>query len=184
MNTTSVPLSKRMFRVLMRVLPADFRSDYGREMEHAFDDQAREARDRSGAAGVARVWWETLAGIFTTAPREHWEMLQQDTGYALRTMRKNLGFTCLAVLTLALGIGANTTVFTVINTMILNPLPVPDSARLVAVSGAKTNSNGRSEALSALSYPDFKDYQLNKSALASLAAYTDPHPVTWQNGNS
>ena len=46
MNTTSVPLSKRMFRALLRVLPADFRSDYGREMEHAFDDQEREARDR------------------------------------------------------------------------------------------------------------------------------------------
>ncbi len=91
MNTTSVPLSKRMFRVLLRFLPADFRSDYGREMEHAFDDQEREARDRSGAVGVVRVWWETLTGIFTTAPREHWEMLQQDTGYALRTMRKNIG---------------------------------------------------------------------------------------------
>ena len=79
MNATQLPFSKRMFRALLRVLPADFRSDYGREMEHAFDDQEREARDRSGAVGVVRVWWETLAGIFTTAPREHWEMLQQDT---------------------------------------------------------------------------------------------------------
>ncbi len=102
MNATQLPFSKRMFRALLRVLPADFRSDYGREMEYAFDDQEREARDRSGAVGVVRVWWETLAGIFTTAPREHWEMLQQDTGYALRTMRKNIGFTCLAVLTRSL----------------------------------------------------------------------------------
>ena len=49
MNATQLPFSKRMFRALLRVLPADFRSDYGREMEHAFDDQEREARDRSGA---------------------------------------------------------------------------------------------------------------------------------------
>jgi hypothetical protein len=44
MSATNVPLSKRMFRTLLSFLPADFRSDYGRDMEHAFEDLEREAR--------------------------------------------------------------------------------------------------------------------------------------------
>jgi hypothetical protein len=56
--------------------------------------------------------------------------LSRDLRYAFRAMRKNPVFVLFVVLTLALGIGANTTVFTVVNTLILNPLPVPDSSDL------------------------------------------------------
>ena len=168
MNTTSVPLSKRMFRVLLRFLPADFRSDYGREMEHAFDDQEREARDRSGAVGVVRVWWETLAGIFTTAPREHWEMLQQDVGYALRTMRKNLGFTTLAVLTLALGIGANTAIFSVVHGVLLRPLPYPQGQQLVFLR-QQAQKEGIDDA--GFSVHEIEDYRQQNQSLTGLVEY-------------
>ena len=168
MNATHLPFSKRVVRALLRVLPADFRSDYGREMEHAFDDQEREARDRSGAVGVARVWWETLAGIFTTAPREHWEMLQQDVGYALRTMRKNLGFTSLAVLTLALGIGANTAIFSVVHGVLLRPLPYPQGQQLVFLR-QQAQKEGIDDA--GFSVHEIEDYRQENQSLAGLVEY-------------
>lgn len=107
----------------------------------------------------------------------------RDLRYAIRAMRKSPMFVLSAVLTLGLGIGANTTVFTMINTLILNPLPVPDSAELVALNAARGDSRSRSSAPQPLSYPDLKDYQAGNTAFRALAGYTSPHGVTWQAQN-
>ena len=84
------PLGDRIFRSVMRILPFDFRSDFGREMEDVFHEQRREVEQRGDKVGFLRLWWETITGIFQTAPRQHWEIFKQDAGYALRMMRKNI----------------------------------------------------------------------------------------------
>jgi predicted permease len=108
------------------------------------------------------------------------EVLWRDLRYAARMMRKSPLFVVFVVLTLGFGIGANTTVFTVINTLILNPLPVPGSSELAAVGLMKARSTSNSSAPLPLSYADLKDYQSRNRVFRSLAGYTSSRPVTWQ----
>ena len=86
------------------------------------------------------------------------ESLRQDLAYGLRTLVKNPGFTIVAVLALALGTGANTAIFSVINGVLLRPLPFQEPDRLVMVWTNNTKSN---QPQSAISVPDFLDYRDN-----------------------
>ena len=90
----------------------------------------------------------------------------QDVRYGLRVLAKNPGFTAIAVLTLALGIGANTALFSVVNGVLLNPLPFPSPDELVAVY---TKSPTFQE--SSVSYPNFLDWQKDSHSFASLCAF-------------
>lgn len=92
------------------------------------------------------------------------ETLFQDLRYAIRTLRKSPGFTVVAVLTLALGIGANRALFTVVNGVLLNPLPFSQPDQLIALHESKPNFEGGS-----ISYPNFPDWQKDNQAFASMA---------------
>jgi len=92
--------------------------------------------------------------------------LLQDVRYALRQLGKTRGFTIVAVLTLALGIGANTAIFSVVNGVVLNPLPFPNSDRLVSMFEEKPDFPRGS-----ISYPDFLDWQRESRAFEAIAAY-------------
>jgi len=96
------------------------------------------------------------------------EDLLQDFRYALRMLRKNPGFASVALLTLALGTGATTVMFTVVNGVLLKPLSYPEPERLVALHG-KVQQFGEPWGFS---YPDFLDYQSQGQSVGPMAAWT------------
>ncbi len=77
------------------------------------------------------------------------------------------------MLTLALGIGANTAIFSVVNSVLLKPLPFPEPAQLLAFGSNNTHNGGAPDQLNSLSYPDFFDYREQNRTLQSVAIYRD-----------
>ncbi|MBV8811059.1 MAG: ABC transporter permease, partial [Acidobacteriaceae bacterium] len=92
-----------------------------------------------------------------------------DLKFALRSFRRNPGFTALSVAILALGIGANTAIFSVVDAVLLRPLAYPDAGRLVSITTAWKNGGLYGQ----VSGPDFLDYQSQSNAFLSMAAYDD-----------
>jgi putative ABC transport system permease protein len=159
--------SDRLFRRLLRIFPAEFRGDFGDEMTDVFRDQHRDA-ERRGTMGLMRLWWETVRGIATTAPREHWDLLCSDVRYGLRTLRRDPGFTSVAVLALAVGIGANAAVFTIVNGVLLRALPYKDPHELIAIF---EKIQGAPVAKFDFSAPDFEFIRDHAQSFAGIFAY-------------
>jgi len=95
--------------------------------------------------------------------------LTQDLRYALRQMRKSPGFTVVALLTLALGIGATTAIFSVVYGVLLRPLPYADPNRIVAIF--EIQPNGRHNRLADPNFDDFRDQSHSFQAIAKYTAY-------------
>jgi predicted permease len=96
--------------------------------------------------------------------------LLQDLRFAIRQLRKSPGFALTTTLTLALGIGATTAIFSLINAVVLRPLPFPEPDRLVSASLLQ-NTAGKSNVPESLSYPDFFDWRTRNHSFEALASY-------------
>ncbi len=100
--------------------------------------------------------------------------MMTDIRYGLRQLIKHPGFTLIAVFTLALGIGANTAIFSVVNAILLKPLPFPEPQQLIAVGMTDTRQKGTPAELNSLSYPDFFDFRDQNRTMSAIAIYRDP----------
>lgn len=109
------------------------------------------------------------------------QTLWQDIRYAVRVLIKNKGFSAIAILSLSLGIGANTTIFTVVNAILLNPLPVKQISRVVQVDtvDTKTRVTAANVTKLGMSYPNFQDYARGNQVFSGVSCIVGPLPLTW-----
>jgi putative ABC transport system permease protein len=107
-----------------------------------------------------------------------------DLRYAIRQLRKSPGFAFIAVLTLALGIGANTAIFSVVNAVLLKPLPFPAPDQLLAVGMINPNNGTSREQLGALSYADYFDFRKENQTLSNLAIYREEMVAVNEGGTA
>ena len=98
------------------------------------------------------------------------DTLIQDVRYAARGLRRAPGFTAVAAITLMLGIGVNTTIFSIVNTILLTPLAIEKPQEIVAVYGTQTNAAGGHDSSS---YLDYLDLRAQTESLSGLVAYTN-----------
>ena len=94
--------------------------------------------------------------------------LAQDVRYGVRSLLKAPGFAAVAILTLALGIGANSAIFSIVNAILLRPLPLADPSQLVMIFATEAR---RSLQFDGVSYPAFTDWQEQNRSFESMAAF-------------
>ncbi len=137
------------------------------------DEARRQARARlGGATQIAEAWRDQRGLPFLDA-------LTQDLRYGLRTLVRTPGFTIAALVTLALGIGANTAIFSLVNAVLLRPLPYPDGGRVVALGEAD-----RAGRPGTLGYLTFSDYRDRAATFESMAAVRSWNPTLVVNGEA
>jgi putative ABC transport system permease protein len=152
-------------------------SELDRELQYHIDRRVDElvtdGLDQSEARRLAQLEIGTFSEV-REAVRETWtwptlDALALDLRYTIRSLTRNRGFTLGAGAVLALAIGANTAIFSVVNTVLLEPLPYPDAARIVSIETFFTNTGQSSQMVSA---PDFLDWQARNDVFEKMAVFS------------
>jgi putative ABC transport system permease protein len=154
--------------------------DLERELRSHLESEAAEQQESGLSAEEAYYAARRAFGNATLVKedvREMWrwtslDRFSQDVHYALHILSKNYAFTVVAVLSLALGIGANTAIFSVIDSVLFRPLPYSEPERLVDVWGQNLRE-GKTEGT--ISYPDFLDLRSQNTVFTEMAVYRDQH---------
>jgi putative ABC transport system permease protein len=160
----------RLFRACLRLLPEEFRAAYARDMEATFRAERHEARHTGRWAWLTRLWFATIADVLRRAPGQHRDILVRDLRFALRLMRVRPLHTTTAVLTLAIGIGANVAMFAVVDAVLLDPLAYQDPDAVVRV--AETDRGADPGPIGFLTFVDLQNRSRRLSAIAAAAGST------------
>jgi predicted permease len=177
-----VRFAAAVFGLAARILPKKFNRAFGDDVRGEFLDEAMDAYRSGGSARLAKA---TMLALVDVARSRRTETLRprgrrltgfsQDLRYALRMFRRQPAFALTATLMLAVGIGGNTAVFSLVNAALLRPLPYPDSDRLVRVWGARGPNADRGP----VSPVDAGDWARGAPALEGIAVWTSSsQPMT------
>jgi putative ABC transport system permease protein len=123
-------LALRVYRIFLRLYPAQFRQDYEREVVSTF---RREWGWQRGRPSACLYLLRACFSIVWNAPGEHLDMLTNDLSYALRAFRRSPWFTAVAIATLALGMGVNAALFSVVKSVLFGTLPYAKPDQLVRI---------------------------------------------------
>jgi predicted permease len=153
-----------------RAIYSDLAEEMRLHLEERTEQLMREGMSRKEAEQAARRAFGNRT-LLEERCREVWqwptlESIWADVRFALRQLRKSPGFTAVALLTLALGVGANTAIFTVVNTVLLKPLSYPDADRIVQFLCNYSGGNN-----SCGSIPEFQSWRQQTSIFKEVAAY-------------
>jgi putative ABC transport system permease protein len=198
-----------IYRLALYLLPAHVRRWHGEQMATVFADLLREARRRRGWRGACRVaarelialvrfgWYERGATLpppridehrlsWTLEPQRRLPMLAsltQDLRYGARMLWHAPAFTLVCVVTMALAIGANTAIFSVVNGVLLKALPFADPERVVVI-GHRSADGGDGDGLGSTTPGNFYDWQARADAFDAMAGFTYTDRVITLAGNA
>src|SRR5262245_32825669 len=165
--------------IVPRRFRARFRQEWEAELEYREEMLAR--WDRLDWRNKFELLWRSLGALWDALwlQRQRWEdEMIQDLRFGLRMLLKYRGVTLVAVITLSLGIGANTAVFTLINALLLRPLPVTNPYDLVVINAInRRNVQGGNAYYPRLSFPMYCDLRARQGALTDIFASGARRPV-------
>ena len=179
--------AKALYAVLLRCYPAPFRNEYGHQMSVMFAQQLCDARRSVNWRDEAALWAQTAIDLLTIAPKEHCHVILHDLRLSFRGMAARPGFAFIAILSLALGIGANAAIFGLWNGVLYAPLPgVVDPGRLVILTRPSATGVWRGQwnpqtdgARTWVTYAEFEAIRDNVTSFAGVMA-SQSSLNTWQ----